>query len=229
MSGLGILVQEMLVDLIGDHPNAVLEGPLADRPGFSGGVDAARRIRRRAVQEDLRALGARSFELFDADLVVLLGAGENGDGDAAGEFDDLGVGRPVGGRQEGLVARVEDGGECLEDGLLAAVGHENLSGIDLISGVSQSLLGNCRTQLGQTSGGRVAVHRGFTGSAHGRFDDRFWGREIGFARTESDDGASLGFEGFGLRVNGKGGRRSDGSETCGDPRTRACAHTSIVA
>ena len=44
--GLRVLVQQVLVDLVRDDPDAVLEGPLADRGQLLGRVDAARRVGR---------------------------------------------------------------------------------------------------------------------------------------------------------------------------------------
>ena len=126
--GDGVAVGEVLVDLVGDHPQALVEQPAADRLDLLGAVDGAGRVRRRAEQHRLRAVGQRGLELVDGDLVALGLVGQDLDRHAAREPDRLGVGRPVRRRQQHLVARVEDRREGLVDRLLAAVGDQHLAG-----------------------------------------------------------------------------------------------------
>ena len=75
----------------------------------------------------------RGLELINVDLVVLIGTRENFHRGCARELDDLGVGGPVGGREDGLVSGVEQRGEGLENRLLSTVGHQNLVGADLVT------------------------------------------------------------------------------------------------
>ena len=225
---LSVLVQQVLVDLIRDDPDAVLECPLADRRQLGGGVDAARRVRRRAHEQHLRALGACGLQLLDAHLVVLVRARENLDGGRAGELDDLGVGGPVRGRQDRLVAGAQQGGERLEHGLLAAVGDDDVCGGDLVAGVAQGLGGDGFTQRGQAGGGRVAVHRGVARGLHGGLDNVVGRGEVGLAGTEADHRATGGLEGLGLRVHGQGRGRGDGVETIRDTGARSIGHPSMV-
>src|SRR2546430_11640443 len=49
------VVGQVLVDLIGDHPDAVLDRPAADRLDLLRRVDRAGRVGRRAVQQRLGA------------------------------------------------------------------------------------------------------------------------------------------------------------------------------
>ena len=206
----------------------MLEGPLADRGQLLGRVDAARRVGRRAHEEDLRARCARGLELLDGHLVVLVGAREHLDGGRAGELDDLGVGGPVRGRQDRLVAGAQQGGERLEHGLLAAVGDDDVCGGDLVAGVAQGLGGDGFTQRGQAGGGRVAVHRGVARGLHGGLDNVVGRGEVGLAGTEADHRATGGLEGLGLRVHGQGRGRGDGVETIRDTGARSIGHPSMV-
>ena len=226
--GLRVLVQQVLVDLIGDDPDAVLEGPLADRGQLLGRVDAARRVGRRAHEEDLRARRARGLELLDGHLVVLVGAGEHLDGGRAGELDDLGVRGPVRGRQDRLVAGAQQRGECLEDGLLAAVGDDDVGGGDLVAGVAQGLFRDGLAQRREAGGGRVAVHRGVARGLDGGLDNVVGRGEVGFAGAEADHRAAGGLEGLGLRVHGQGRGRRDGVETIRDTGARSIGHPSMV-
>ena len=96
----------------------------------------------RAEQERLGRGRARGLELLDRDEVVLVDAREDLDGGAARESDRLGVGGPVRSGEEDLVAGVDDRRERLEDGLLAAVGHDDVGGVDLVARVAQRLGGD---------------------------------------------------------------------------------------
>ena len=73
------------------------------------------------------------------------------------ERDRLGVGGPVRRREEHLVAGVEERGEGVVDGVLAAVGDEHLAGLHVEAGVAQRLDGDGLLQLGQAAGRRVLV------------------------------------------------------------------------
>lgn len=103
--------------------------------------------------ERLGCGGVGFLELLDGDLVVLVATGKNLDGVTAGQADAFGVGGPIGSRQQNVVALVNDRGEGLVYGLLAAVGHDDLGGIDLNAGVAQGLVRDGLLQLGQAGGG----------------------------------------------------------------------------
>ena len=225
---LRVLVQQVLVDLIRNDPDAVLEGPLADRGELLGRVDAARRVGGRAHEQHLRARGARGLELFDAHLVVLVGAREHLDGGRAGELDDLGVCGPVRGRQDRLVAGAQQRGECLEDGLLTTVGDDDVGGRDLVAGVAQGLFCDGLAQRREASGGRVAVHRGVARGLDCGLDNVVGRGEVGFAGAEADHRPAGGLEGLSLRIHGQGRGRGDGVETIRDTGARSIGHPSMV-
>ena len=119
-------VGQVLVDLVGDHPHAALDGPLADRLGLGRRVHRAGRVVGADEQDRLGAVGVRRFELVDGDLEVGLVVGVDHHRRAVGERDRLGVGGPVRRRADHLVARVAEHGERREHGVLAAVGDEHL-------------------------------------------------------------------------------------------------------
>ena len=86
--------------------------------------------------------------------------GDDRNRDAAEDRDDLGVGHPVRRLDDHLVARVDQGGEGVEDGLLAAVGDQHLVGVDRDAGVAQRLGGDRLPQRGQARRRGVAVPAG---------------------------------------------------------------------
>jgi hypothetical protein len=70
------------------------------------------------------ALGAGGLELLDARAVAGGLVGHDHNGQPAGQRDGLGVGRPVRGDQQDLVARVEQRGAGVVNGLLAPIGDQ---------------------------------------------------------------------------------------------------------
>ena len=202
----------MLVNLIGQHENPLGQCPFADGAGFLFGVDGAGRVGGGDEDECFGGGGVGGFELFDGDLIVLVATGEYLDGVTACQADAFGVGGPVGRGQQDVVTFVDDGCECLVDGLLAAVGDDDLGGVNLHTGVAQGLFGNCLLQFGKTGCGGVAeVLRVVERFACGIHNVR-GGGEVRFACTETNDGASLSLECFCLCVDGKGGGGCDGTD-----------------
>jgi len=153
--------------------------------------------------------GVRGLELIDGHQVALVDAGEHLDGLGARQTDRLGVGRPVRRGQQHLVARVEDRGEGLVDGLLAAVGHEHRRGGDLVARVPLRLERDCLAQRGETGRRGVAVVGGVLRRGDRGIDDVGRRREVGLACTEADDGPAGGLEGLGLGVDGQRRRLGD--------------------
>ena len=229
---LGGAVDEVLVDLVGDDPDAVLDGPAPDRLDLGRGGDGARRVGGRAPQQDLGTRGARRLELLDAHPVALLLGGDDNDGHATGELDRLGVGRPVRSRQEDLVTRVEQRGERLVDRLLAAVGDQDLGGRHLVAAVPAGLLRDRGPERRHAGGGGVAVVRRVGAGGLRRGDDGSRRGEVRLAGAEADDVLARGLLGLGLGVHGERGRLGDaadaGREASGRGGGSGVGHTAIV-
>src|SRR5699024_5900885 len=119
------------------------------------------------------------------------------------------VGGPVGGGQQHIVALVNDGGKGLVDGLLAAVGHDHLGGVNIDAGVTLGLLNDCLLEGGQARGLGVAEVGGVLKSLAGGVHNVVGGWEVGLARTKADNRASLRLEGLSFSVNDEGGRGGD--------------------
>ncbi len=201
-----VAVDEVLVDLVGDDPDPLLRGPLADRSDLIGGVDGPGRVGGGDEDEQLGVGGQCFVEVGHRYAVPRVLCGGDDHRHAAGQPDRLRVGGPVGRGQQCLVAGVEQRGEGVVERLLAAVGHEHLVRVDVVVGVPLGLRGDGVTQCRKAAGGRVPVHGGVLAGGPGSLDDVVRGREVGFARAESDDRAPRGFESLGLGVHGEGGR-----------------------
>ncbi len=211
-----VAVDEVLVDLVGDDPHAVLDGPAPDGGDLVGGVDRSGGVVGADEEQHFGARGAGGFELVDGDFEPGGVVGVDDDGHSPGERDGFGVGRPIRGGADDLVARIAQRREGGVDGVLAAVGDEHLGGVDGDAGVAEGLGGDRLAQLGQAAGGCVAVVAHFGAGGDGRLDDVVGGGEVGFAGAEADDVLPFGLEGLGLGVHGEGGRGGDGGEAgCG--------------
>src|SRR5262249_36331335 len=135
---------------------------------------------------------------------------------APGQRDGLGVGGPVRGRQQHLVAGIEQGRECLVHGLLAAVGDQDLARRDLVPRVTGRLGGDRLPQLGQPGGGGVLVEPGLGAGPLGRRYDVVRGGEVRFSRAEADYRPARRLERFGLGGHGERRRFGDGADTFGN-------------
>ena len=153
-----------------------------------------------------------ALELSQGDLVTAFGGSRDLDGHPTRQPDRLGVGGPVGRRHEHLVAGVEECLEGLEDSLLAAVGHNDLCGLDGITGVTSRFRRHCLPQLREARGRRVPVVFRVTACFHGRFHDVRRRREIGLSHPKADHVLARRLQRFGFGVNGKGGRFRDGGD-----------------
>src|SRR5690606_14218117 len=130
---------------------------------------------------------------------------------------------------EDLVAVVDDGSVCLEDGLLATVGDDDVGRVDLIAGITQRLGGNRLPQLRQTRRRRVAVVLGIACGGDRGLDDEVRRGEVRLACTEADDGASGRLEGLRLGIDRPRGGGRNGAEAGGDAASGSShkGHSSI--
>ena len=211
-----VVVDEVLVDLVGDDPEAVLDGPAADGLDLVGRVHRARGVRGRDEDQRLGAIGAGGLQLVDGDPEAGGLVGGQHDRRPAGQRHRLGVGGPVGGGQQHLVARVHDRLDGLVVRLLAAVGDDDLAGADVVAGVPLGLVGDGLAQRGEARRRRVVVAGGVLHGGQGGLDDVGRRREVGLAGAEADHVLTLGLHGLGLGVHGQGGRRGDGGDPCGE-------------
>ena len=213
--GFGAVIVQVFVDFVGNDPHVVFDSPLRD--GLDGFrlPHRARRVVRRVHDDGLRVFGARGLDVLDARLEVAVGAGEHGHGHAAGELHGFRIAGPVRGGDDDLVALVEQNLERFVDGLLAAVGHDDLAWVDFVAGVAQRLVRDGLAQFRQTCRGRVTIvfrilHRGGRGR-----DDRCGGWEVRFSRAEPDDVDSGGLHCLRLGIDGQGSARSHVIDTVG--------------
>ena len=123
-------VDQVLIDLVGDHPQAAAGCPASDLGDQLWRVDRAGRVRGGDEDQQLGPVGAVRLQRRDRGQEARVLVGQHGHGNGAGEPDHLGVSGPVRRRQQHLVARVEQGREGLEDGLLATVGDQDLARLD---------------------------------------------------------------------------------------------------
>ena len=209
---LNTVIGEVFVNLVGQHENTLGQCPFADGAGFLFGVDGTGRVGGGDEDKCLGGGGVCGFELLDGDLVVLVATGENLDGVATCQADAFGVGGPVGGGQQDVVAFVDDGCKGLVDGLLATVGDDNLGGVNLYAGVAQGLFRDGLLQFGKAGGGGVAEVLGVVERLACCVNNVRGGGEVRFACAETDDGASLSLECFCLCVDGKGCGGCDGTD-----------------
>ena len=203
------VVGEVLINFIGEHDDALLQRPLANSLGFFGGIDRTGGVRGGYKNQGLGGGGVGCLQHVGGDLVFLVGSREDLDRVAASQADSLGVGSPVGGGQQHIVALINDGGKGLVDGLLAAVGHDDLGGVNIDTGITLGLLNDCLLEGGQACGLGVAEVGGVLESLAGGVHNVVGGGEVGLARTKANHRASLRLEGLSFSVNDEGGRGGD--------------------
>ena len=138
-------------------------------------------------------------------------------GHSAGQRDRLGVGGPVGGEDDDLVAGVAQHGEGVGHGLLAAVGHQHLLGRHREVRVAQGLGGDGLAQGRDPARRGVAVVGRVAAGLDGGLDDVRGCREVRLAGPESDDVLAGRLQRLGLGVDGQGGGRGDRGGSARDP------------
>ena len=210
-----LAVGEVLVDLVGDDPDAAVDRPATDGLDLLHWVHRAGRVAGRHEQQCLRAVGHRRVELIDRDPKAGGLVGADHDRYAARQGDRLGVGGPVRRRQEHLVAGIEQCGEGVVDGVLAPVGDEHLAGLHIEAGVAQRLDRDGLLQLGEAAGRRVLVVPRVASGLHRCLHDVGRGREVGLSGAEADDRFAGGLERLGLGVDRERGGLGDAGHALG--------------
>ena len=179
-------------------------------------VDRPGRVGRRHEEQDLGPVGARRLQVRHRGQVAGVLVGQHRPHHAARQRDGLGVGRPVGGGHQDLVARVEQGGERLVHRLLAAVGHQHLAGFHPVARVPSGLGRDRLAELGQAGGGGVLVETRLLARPLGGLDDVTGRREVRLPGAEADDRPARRLQRLGLGVHGQRGGFGDSGDACGD-------------
>ena len=133
-----------------------------------------------------------SLQLLWSDLVVLVATCKNIYLSTTGKLDCLGVGSPVGGGNQNLIAIIEGNLEGSVDSLLAAVGDQNLRGVNLGSGVAESLLRDCLAHFREADSWCVAVVFWVTDCPEGCLDYVLGSLEVRFSCGIRNYGPALG-------------------------------------
>jgi len=192
-------------------PLAAAHSPIAFT--CSGGLDGAGRLDGETNTSNLvRSVHAASSCSTTPGTAGLIGRAITGTPPASAMT--LGVGGPVRGGKKRLVTVVEQRGEGLEHGLLAAIGDEHLVGGHLVAGVAGGLRGDGGPELGRPAAG---VYLCIFGSAPRawRLDDVVGSRESASPAPTDDRPAgrlsALAFRlrpGSPIRYGGHAGRYS---------------------
>ena len=200
---LGAIIDELLVDFVGEDEDVFVERDIGQAGQFVLGVDGAGRIAGRVDDDHLGLRRHGVAEFVGRDLVVVLRLGRDDDRLRADELGHLGIAEPVGRGDDDFIARIERGEHGVEAGVLGAAGDDDLGGLVIESVVGLELLADGGTQFGNAGGRRVLGEAGVE-RPHGRGLDVLGRIEIGLAGAEADDVLALGFHGLGLAIDGKG-------------------------
>ena len=203
------VVDELGIDLVGEHPNARLFAHRGQGADLRLGVHRARGVGGRVEDEHLRLGGDRLFEVFGGDLEVVLLVPLDEHARAAAHLDHFGVGQPVRGRDDDLVPLLDEREHRVEDGVLRARRDDDLRRVVVEPLLLFELFGDLLAQRGKARGrgvfGAAVVQRLFR-----RVDDVLRGIEVGFARAETDDGLPFRLHRLCLGGDRKGQRGRNG-------------------
>ena len=119
-------IREVLVDFVGDDPNAVLNSPLTYRNSFLWRIDSATWVVGRHKEQHFGARSTNFFELLNSDLEICFFCGVNNDRNAIGKRNSLRIRCPIRSRNNYFIARIAQRGECNKHCMLATVCHEHL-------------------------------------------------------------------------------------------------------
>ena len=199
-------VDQVFVDLVGQHPHPPLRRPAPYLGQFPGAVHRPGRVGGRDEDQQLGAGRAGRLQLIGGRLEAALGAGLDRNRNPARQAHRLRVGDPVGGGYQHLVPRIHQALDAGVDGLFAAVGDDHLRGFHLPARIPPGFGGH-RLPQGRQSGRRGVLVHGRVGRGRDRrLHDGGGGGEVGLARPVSDDRPPGGPQGVRLGGDGHGGR-----------------------
>ena len=206
-AGRDLGVDQLLVDLVGDHGDLlVLRKLVAERAHLVGRIRDAARVRRRVPHDADRARRDRRGELGGRDAEAMLDEAGDLDAPRARELDERLVRHPRGRRQQHLVAaaRLDDRLQRHVDRVLRADGDGHLVEGRRDAVLLRELRGD-RLARGLVAGrGRVLRHA-LLERLNGHALDVVGRVEVGLAHREGDDIAPLCARGGDLGADGKGG------------------------
>ena len=119
-------IRQVFVNFVGDHPDAVLNGPLTYRNCFLWRVDRTTWVVGRHEEQYFGASSANFFKLCDSDLKFGFFCGVNDDRHTIGKRNCLWICCPIWSRNNYFIARIAQCGERNENCVLATVCHEHL-------------------------------------------------------------------------------------------------------
>ena len=215
-----VAVDEVLVDFVGKDQQVGLEDHFGQGSQLIGRVGHARRIGRRVEHQQFR-IARCGAELIGRDLKAALGAGVEENRLAAGELDHLRIADPVGGRDQDLVAGIDEDLAGVVKGVLAAEGHDHLVG----GGGDVVHVGHLRGDgLAERLGllGDVLGVAGVEGGLGGVLDE-LGGVEVRFAGGEADHIDAIGLHLLGLGGDGDRGAGGEGLDTFGQVHGNSCS------
>mmetsp|Transcript_35616 Transcript_35616/g.111951 ORF Transcript_35616/g.111951 Transcript_35616/m.111951 type:complete len:415 (+) Transcript_35616:992-2236(+) len=202
-------VDDALVDLIGQHPDSLvllLEQHVREAVELRLVHERAGGVHRVAQHDELRARRERRSQLLRREHKVVLRLGLDHNGRRAREARNLRVGRPVGRRDDHLVAGAAERKHRLVDGLLRAITHEHLvrpvrrllAAIQVVAdGLPQARIAGHARVLGAAGAGRLRRGLEHVG----------WRGKVRLTHAEAHHFAALGLERLGERVDLDGAAR----------------------
>ena len=202
------VIDELLVNLIGNHIEPARHGQLGDLAKLIAAEDRARRVARRVDQQHLRALGHKGCQIARLGDIVVLALRLHKHRHAARQADHLRIGNPARRGDDHLVAGVEQRAQRRIDGELRAVGNDNLGRRIGQRIVAQQLVADRLPQR------QRARRRGVLGQAHiqrlMRCGTDVLGRhKVRLTGAEGDDITAIGCHLLGLRVDRQGRGRGN--------------------
>ena len=208
-------VGQVLVDLVGDHPDAVLDRPLADRLDGGRRIDRTRRVVGADEEQHLRSPCTGLLELVDRDLEAALGVRVDDHRYAAGQRDRLGYVVQYGAGQMTSSPGSHKAANavntaCLPPFVTSTCDPKQSNPLSRLVLSAIASFSSGRPPAGVYRWLRTSRTRGDRG-----VDDVLRGREVGLTGAEPDHVLALGLQGLGLGVDRQGGRRGDCSESFG--------------
>ena len=209
-------VEEPLVDVVGDGQDVGMAlDHRRQRLEVLPGEDRAGRIAR-AVEDDCpRPRRDGPGERGGVGVEPVLHPRGDDDRAPPGEEHLLRVAHPVGGEHHHLVPVGEQRLEAVVEGLLAAVGGDDLLGGEVELVLLLQLLDDGRAELGDAGGGGV-LGEALPQRLDRRLLDVGRGVEVRLSRRQPGDVLPRGGEGLGPGVEGEGGRWLDVGEAAGE-------------